>query len=71
LGSRIAFGAGRGVGWVIAGYMEVLAIGNGLIVTSTFGIGVDRFKRNKDKSAIMGKMVKTRTKTSPSLVIRM
>jgi hypothetical protein len=70
LGCRSAFGAGGGVGWWIVGYMEVLVVGIGLIVTSTFGIGVDRFKRNKERSAMTGKTMQIRMRTSPSLVIR-
>lgn len=70
MGCRIAFGVGGGVGWWIVGYTEVLAVGIGLIVTSTFGIGVDWFKRNMERSAMTGTTAKIRTRTSPSLVIR-
>ncbi len=70
MGCRSAFGAGGGVGWWIVGYMEVLAVGIGLIVTSTSGVGVDRFKRNRERSAITGRRVKTKMRTSPSFVNR-
>jgi hypothetical protein len=69
-GCRSAFGAGGGGCCLIIGYIEVLAVGIGLMLTSTFGIGVDWFRMNKERMAITGKKVKSRIRISPRRVIR-
>ena len=55
---------------MIVGYIEGSTVGIGLIVTSTLGGGVDAFKRKRERSAMTGRTVKTRMRTSPSLVMR-
>jgi hypothetical protein len=69
-GCRTALGVGGGEGCLIAGYVEVLSAGLGLIVTSTSGVGVERFMTNKERMAMTGTMVKSRIRASPSRVIR-
>ena len=69
-GCCTAFGIDDGVGCLMAAPFEVLTAGIGLMVTSTFGAGVDRFKRNQERIAITDKTVKIRMSASPSHVIR-
>jgi hypothetical protein len=54
----------------MAGYVEGLSAGLGLIVTSTSGVGVDRFMTNKERMAMIGTTVRSRIRASPSRVIR-
>lgn len=56
-GIRAVFGVGRGVGILRVGYIEGSTVGIGLIVTSTFGLGVDSFKRKRAIRAMAGKTV--------------
>ena len=70
-GCRTALGVGAGEGCLMmAEFIEVLSAGLGLIVTSASGIGVAWFRRNKERMAMTGTMVKSRIRTSPSRVIR-
>jgi len=69
-GCRTAFGVVGGGGCLIAGYIEVLSAGRGLIVTSTSGDGVERLMRNRERMAMTGKTVKSRMRMSPRRVNR-